>query len=346
LSTLTVYAGAPARLFEPAPQNPAKEWEGIKVPEQRQAKKKQVLRREAARRAFHRALARVEELRFNWFNVNFLIAILDSPVITPTLQRLSLSGSTPLFVSSRSTLTEALQRFPLSSLVIACPPTKTPDPRWGLCLRLSSLTFLEIASDGLGTDTVALISRIAPKLEHLSLISHKSSLPPSSPTGIVVPHLRSLHISGHFVAALVAFFSSSPVFTISLDLRHRSVNDLDSALSEIFSPSFEHLPPFLQSLRVLTKSIRRPYSEDSIRLKLAERGVSLHVEWIPSEPIVFRGPDRAKDDCRRVRKALKDDLKWANDTTDWLEKNDDVAGMKELSEVLQRLREKRVIAEQ
>lgn len=73
------------------------------------------------------------------------------------------------------------------------------------------------------------------------------------------------------------------------------------------------------------------------------------MQWVPAPGPKFHddgGVEHDVPDCHKARRTLREDLKWAGEVVDQLDRNEDVAGLKEIAEVLRRVREKRIIMEQ
>ncbi|BGP18606.1 hypothetical protein JCM10213_004239 [Rhodosporidiobolus nylandii] len=307
-------------------------------------------RRELERAAVEAVFSRVKELRLvdtTATSAEHILAGLSRLSTPPPLDSLRLEGTLPLL--SESSLLGALQGYKGSRLaVLHNSPFSTggPHPSFLADLRLPCLTHLTLTASGLGSEALSFAHAIAPNLERLNLIDIHDS-PEYTFSGTFL-RLHTVQLEGvRSLTRLLPLFTASPIHVFYLDF---APDVMRGSLKRTF-PSSTPWPATLRFLRLRWPSNLRPHDAAAFSAEMAERGIDVALRWDPRTDFQRAAPAYASDKRsekvrQEQRRVLIDDLKWARAQAVQLEKQGDTAGMQELTEVLQRLREKRTIAEQ
>ncbi|GAA6031587.1 hypothetical protein JCM8097_006536 [Rhodosporidiobolus ruineniae] len=315
--------------------------------------KAQVDLRRAARTAWEGLLARVYHLRLHVAEMHSGALALSAQAIPATPKSLALDF--PFFLFDTPTIgyvrsdtpaqfwLEGLSRFRnLEKLAFSFPERSSP-PRPVHAdykiYHLPSLRTLTLTGDHFGADLFPFLDSFAPNLTHLCL----DALEPDSqlPTyRAQLPHLRRLCLSG--TADLVdclRVFLDSPLEAVELEVWHDPDFDPHHYLRADFA-----VPSTLRELRFSCLTEMRPADEAFIAA-WAEKGVLASVGWTPSLAAVQTNAKEFVSRAEQAR-AVGDDLAWAANRVEHLERIGDEAGLQEMAEATRRIRERRILEQQ
>ncbi|GAA6029118.1 hypothetical protein JCM8097_001608 [Rhodosporidiobolus ruineniae] len=336
LTSLAINTTCAASLFAAAPDDVRGEW-ASEVGDDREEKKEEVVRRELARQSLHGFLGRVIDLSVTSQERSSIATILGSPAFRPGLRRLHLNLRSSLFQHEDQEVAQSLHRLAPKQLIINGVYVRNPHPSWADSLRSPDATSLTLDPRCFADSTLSIFSRITPNIDTL-IVTHQallSAVPNSLPP---FPRLRHVHLSTFDdTPVLLLTFLRLPLDSLTITFEESMYS---FAVNRVFSPTTPW-PASLRTLRLRLKTQKRSSTLPAFQVAMRAQGIDVDVEWTMEVTDSWSGEGR-----KRYRRMLQDDLVWASREVEQMDLTNDEAGMREFVEVLQRLREKRVIQAQ
>lgn len=296
-----------------------------------EARDPDLVAQETARLEFHNFLRQISEVRVVNIDTDTTLAILKSPRMKTSARRLKFVDGR--FVESGSKgLAVALQALSLEALNIDQASSIIGLDSWAPPIQLPSLTSLTVPAYRLGEAPLPLLEKLAPNLTFLRLTASHFAMNTTSPVSF--PFLTHLVLEGMTkTLVLVPLFSSCPLLT--LELRSRGCK-----FSQAHPPSRGKWPRTLRRCHFEIFSHPRPVEVESFVSDLRADGKADSYIWRPYVDAYWPGILRHFEDKAEV---VEDDLRWALAEVKVLRAAGDEEGMREFSQALTRLREKRAL---